>query len=230
MPSYGYVSPEQMMADRANYARKGIARGRSLVALSSQDGIVICAENTSGTLRKISEVYDRIAFAGAGKYIEFEQLRMGGVRHADFKGYYYSRRDVDAQTLANLYAQLLGVSFTHEFKPMEVEVLVMELGDVVANDRIFQIIFDGTINDQHNFAVIGGETEAVRTRMEETWQPEANLSQALSRAVQALAGDDRTLTASDLEVGLLDRSKLGGRTFSRLQEDEIAQILAPSKS
>jgi len=230
MPAYGYVSPEQMMADRANYARKGIARGRSLVALSSQDGIVICAENTSGTLRKISEVYDRIAFAGAGKYIEFEQLRMGGVRHADFKGYYYSRRDVDAQTLAHLYAQLLGVSFTHEFKPMEVEVLVMELGEAMAHDRIFQIIFDGTISDQHNFAVIGGETDPVRTRMQETWQPEANLSQALARAVEALAGEDRTLTASDLEVGLLDRSQLGGRTFRRLQDAEIVQLLEAAKT
>lgn len=226
MATFGYVSPEQMMADRADYARKGIARGRSLIGLSAQDGIVICAENTSGTLRKISEVYDRIAFAGAGKYIEFEQLRMGGVRHADFKGYYYSRRDVDAQTLANLYAQLLGLSFTHEAKPMEVEVLVMELGDTIAQDRMFQILFDGTINDRQNYAVIGGETEAVRARMEQTWQADASMSSALAGAASALAGEERTLEAADLEVGILDRSRIGRRTFRRLSDDEIARMLA----
>ncbi len=226
MTAFGYVSPEQMMADRADYARKGIARGRSLIALSSQDGIVICAENTSGTLRKISEVYDRIAFAGAGKYIEFEQLRMGGVRHADFKGYYYSRRDVDAQTLANLYAQLLGLSFTQQGKPMEVEVLVTELGDTIQQDRMFHILFDGTINDRQNFAVIGGDTEPVRTRMEETWQPDATWPQALAKAVDALAGNERTLTAAGLEVGILERSKIGERTFRRLEDEEIAQMLS----
>ena len=229
MPAaFGYVSPEQMMADRADYARKGIARGRSLVALSCQDGIVICAENTSGTLRKISEVYDRIAFAGAGKYIEFEQLRMGGVRHADYKGYYYSRRDVDAQTLANLYAQLLGLSFTHEAKPMEVEVLVIELGETIAEDRMFQILFDGTINDRDHFAVIGGETEPVRERMQASWEAEADLAQALTRAIQALAGDERELAADELEVGLLERSRIGGRTFRRLEAAEITELLAGS--
>ena len=225
--AFGYVSPEQMMADRADYARKGIARGRSLVALSTRDGILICAESVSKTLRKICEVYDRIAFTGAGKYIEFEQLRMGGVRHADFKGYYYSRRDVDAKSLANLYAQLLGVSFTHEAKPMEVEVLVTEVGETLAEDRMFHILYDGTISDRQHFTVIGGETEPIQTRMADTWQEGAPMPDALRRTVAALAGEERTLASQELEVGFLDRSLIGERTFRHFSKEEIDEILNP---
>src|SRR3954471_7305113 len=139
-----YVAPEQVMKDRADYARKGIARGRGLVALAYEDGILICAENPSNTLHKVSEIYDRIAFAGAGRYSEFDQLRIAGVRHADLKGYSFSREDVDARSLANNYAQILGTIFTHEVKPMEVEILVAEMGIDGGNDQLFRILYDGT--------------------------------------------------------------------------------------
>ena len=142
-----YVAPEQMMKDRADYARKGIARGRALVAIRFVDGIVIVAENPSETLRKVSEIYDRIAFAGVGKYNEFDQLRVAGVRAADLKGYQYSRDDVDARSLANSYAQMLGNIFTHEMKPMEVEILVAEVGLEPAGDQMFHILYDGTVVD-----------------------------------------------------------------------------------
>src|SRR6188508_2934937 len=140
-----YVAPEQMMKDRADYARKGIARGRALVA-----------ENASDTLRKVSEIYDRIAFAGVGKYNEFDQLRVAGVRAADLKGYQYSRDDVDARSLANSYAGILGQIFTHEMKPMEVEILVAEVGLEPAEDQMFHILYDGTVVDQADFMVLGG--------------------------------------------------------------------------
>ncbi len=139
-----YVAPEQVMKDRADYARKGIARGRSAVAVLYTDGILIAAENSSATLRKVSEIYDRIAFAGVGKYNEFDQLRIAGVRHADLKGYQYSREDVDARSLANAYAQMLGQIFTHEMKPMEVEILVAEVGSEPGDDQMFHILYDGT--------------------------------------------------------------------------------------
>ena len=155
-----YVAPEQIMKDRADYARKGIARGRSLTALTYAEGIAIVAENQSNTLRKISEIYDRVAFAGVGKYNEFDQLRVAGVRAADLKGYQYSRDDVDARSLANRYAQLLGQVFTHELKPMEVEILVAEVGQTPAADQLFHILYDGTVMDEDHFSVLGGEAEA----------------------------------------------------------------------
>ena len=146
-----YVAPEQVMKDRADYARKGIARGRALIALRYDDGILICAENPSNTLRKVSEIYDRIAFAGVGRYSEFDQLRIAGVRHADLKGYSFSREDVDARSLANAYAQILNQVFTHEIKPLEVEILVAEVGEVGdehRTDQLFHILYDGTVMDE----------------------------------------------------------------------------------
>ncbi|MGZ4785941.1 MAG: proteasome subunit alpha, partial [Acidimicrobiales bacterium] len=156
-----YVAPEQVMKDRADYARKGIARGRSLAAVVYDQGILICAENPSSTLRKISEIYDRIAFAGVGKYNEFDQLRIAGVRAADLKGYAYSREDVDARSLANQYASILGQVFTHEMKPMEVEILVAEVGDVPAGDQLFHILYDGTVMDEKRFSVLGGDADTI---------------------------------------------------------------------
>ncbi|MEY2779501.1 MAG: proteasome alpha-type subunit, partial [Actinomycetota bacterium] len=150
-----YVAPEQMMKDRADFARKGIARGRSLVAMQFVDGIAIVAENPSHTLRKISEIYDRIAFAGVGKYNEFDQLRVLGVRSADLKGYQFSRQDVDARSLANQYAQMIGQTFTHEVKPLEVEILIAELGATSDKDQLFHIMYDGTVLDEQRFIVIG---------------------------------------------------------------------------
>ncbi|MEZ5322692.1 MAG: proteasome subunit alpha [Microthrixaceae bacterium] len=157
-----YVAPEQMMKDRADYARKGIARGRSLVAVVFEEGILLCAENPSRMLRKISEIYDRIAFAGVGKYNEFDQLRIAGVRHADLKGYAYSREDVEARGLANQYAQMLGQVFTHEMKPLEVEILVAEVGLHTADDQLFHIQYDGTLVDEEGFSVLGGDADTIR--------------------------------------------------------------------
>jgi proteasome alpha subunit len=219
-----YVAPEQVMKDRADYARKGIARGRSAAAVLYADGILIAAENTSSTLRKVSEIYDRIAFAGVGKYNEFDQLRIAGVRHADLKGYSYSREDVDARSLANAYAQMLGQIFTHEMKPMEVEVLVAEAGSSSEGDQIFHILYDGSVVDEDRYSVIGGDAEAISARLETAFQPGLDLAGALNAAVSALAGPERTLTATDLEVAVLSRSN-GRRAFRRVEDGELASLL-----
>ena len=219
-----YVAPEQSMKDRADYARKGIARGKSLVAVTYRDGVLLCAENVSNTLRKISEIYDRIAFAGVGKYNEFDQLRIAGVRHADLKGYAYSRQDVDARSLANQYAQILGQIFTHEMKPMEVEILVAELGDEPGNEQLFHILYDGTVNDESRWSVLGGEAEAISERLGDSHDPGVEIAAALQAAVSALAGPERTLVADDLEVATLDRT-LGRRCFRRLALAEVDELL-----
>src|SRR4051812_11024774 len=220
-----YVAPEQVMKDRADYARKGIARGRSLVAALYDNGILICAENPSSTLRKVSEIYDRIAFAGVGKYNEFDQLRIAGVRAADLKGYTYSREDVDARSLANAYAQILGQIFTHEMKPMEVEILVAEIGADPERDELYHILYDGTVMDESNYSVLGGEAEAIASRLEESWSPGVTLPAALQLAVRALAGPDRELVAADLEAARLERST-DRRSFVRIDRPEIASLLA----
>jgi len=221
-----YVSPEQVMKDRAEYARKGIARGRSLVGMRYCDGALLCAENTSNTLRKISEIYDCIAFAGVGKYNEFDQLRIAGVRHADLKGYAYSREDVSARNLANQYAQILGQVFTHEMKPLEVEILVAEVSHNGAPTRLFHVLFDGTVADGENYAVLGGESETIDDRLAESYNPEAGLGEALRAAVTALGGPERRLEADDLEVAVLDR-ELGRRCFRRLGAEEVTSHMNP---
>jgi len=219
-----YVAPEQVMKDRADYARKGIARGRSLAAVVHDDGILICAENQSNTLRKVSEIYDRIAFAGVSKYNEFDSLRIAGVRHADLKGYSFSREDVDARSLANQYAQILGQIFTHEMKPMEVEILVAEVGEEPAGDQLFHILYDGTVVDEADFTVLGGDSEAIAGRLGEAWGEGLSLDDALRAATSALAGPDRSLTASDLEVAVLSRTN-GRRAFRRLEGEELTGLL-----
>jgi proteasome alpha subunit len=220
-----YVPAEQQMKDKADFARKNIARGKALAALLYADGILICAENTSSTLRKVSEIYDRIAFAGAGKYNEYDRLRIAGVRHADLKGYSFSREDVDAQSLANAYAQMLGDVFTHEIKPMEVEIVVAELGMERGGDRLFHIFYDGTVVDEDNFTVLGGgEADAITERLGATYQADQSLDEALRASVAALAGPERQLTAPELEVAVLAR---GGarRAFRRLTDDEVTSAL-----
>lgn len=219
-----YVAPEQVMKDRADYARKGIARGRAMVAVRYHDGIALVAENPSNTLRKISEIYDRIAFAGVGKYNEFDQLRVAGVRAADLKGFQYSRDDVDARSLANQYAQILGQVFTHEMKPMEVEILVAEVGADGAADQLFHILYDGTVMDEGGFSVLGGDAEAITTRMREIDVDQLTLDAAVTAATGALSGPDRQLKADDLEVAVLERSN-GRRCFRRLSDDEVAGLL-----
>jgi proteasome alpha subunit len=218
-----YVAPEQVMKDRAEYAQKGIARGRSLVATTYDVGIAVVAENPSRSLHKISEIYDRIAFGGVGKYNEYDQLRVAGVRHADTKGYAYSREDVDARSLANLYAQYLGNVFTHEMKPLEVEVLVAELSE--GQNQLYHIAYEGTITDEDRFAVLGGDAETITERIAAAWQPDWDMATAIKAATAALAGPDRTLAAGDLEVAILSRGN-GRRTFRRIEEEELAQLLA----
>ena len=221
-----YVSPEQVMKDRADYARKGIARGRSLVALEYADGIAIVAENPSGTLYKISEIYDRIAFAGVGKYNEFEMLKIAGVRHADLRGYSYSREDVTARALANAYAQTLGQVFTHEMKPYEVEILVAQVGDRPDEpNELFHILYDGTVMDEHRFTVLGGQAEDIAENLSSSYSDGLDLGAAIRLGTQVLgAPDNRTLTGDQLEVAALDRTRTR-RKFLRLGGDELTALL-----
>jgi proteasome alpha subunit len=219
-----YVAPEQVMKDRAEYAQKGIARGRSLVASLYVDGVLLVAENPSKTLHKISEIYDRIAFAGVGKYNEYDQLRVAGIRHADTKGFAYSREDVDARSLANLYAQYLGSVFTHEMKPLEVEILVAELGQGQRPTQLFHVAYEGTITDEDRFAVLGGDAEPIRTSFAERYEAGWDLSAALQAAMGALAGPERTLAPSDLEVAILADAD-ERRAFRRLDDDALAGLL-----
>ncbi len=220
-----YVAPEQMMKDRAEYAQKGISRGRALIGLAYDGGIAIVAENPSRSLHKVSEIYDRIAFAGVGKYNEFDQLRVAGVRHADTKGFAYSRADVDARSLANLYAQYLGQVFTHEMKPLEVEILVVELGVDAESDQLYHIAYEGTITDEESYAVIGGEAGEIRDRMESLWKAGMSLAEALRSARSALAGPDRELVPDELEVAVLARDD-DRRAFRRIRGQELDSLLS----
>ena len=219
-----YVSPEQLMKDRADFARKGIARGRSLAALQYRDGILLCAENPSSTLHKVAEIYDRIAFAGVGKYNEFDQLRKFGVRTADLTGYQFSREDVNANSLANQYAQIIGQVFTHEIKPLEIEILVAEVGTVTAEDQLFHILYDGTVMDEDHFSVLGGVSDAITERLGEAWQPDLDLAGAVAVAVNALSGPDRALPVDDLEVAVLERAT-ARRAFRRLTDAELEPLV-----
>ena len=227
MPLPYYVSPEQMMKDKAEYARKGISRGRAIVAIEYRDGVLLVAENPSTLLHKISEIYDRIAFAGVGKYNEFENLRVAGVRHADIKGYSYSRGDVSAKSLANAYSQALGNIFTQDIKPFEVEVLVVEVGDNNGTkNEIYHILYDGTIEDEKNYAAMGGQSEEIRRYLKDNFQDSLDLSQALRLGVRApMVTQNKTLTERDLEVAVLDRTK-ERRKFRRIPAEVLHQLLS----
>ena len=219
-----YVPPEQFMKDRADYARKGIARGRTLVALRYKDGIAIISENPSTTLHKISEIYDRIAFAGVGKYNEFDQLRVAGVRAADLKGYQFSRQDVDARSLTNQYAQILSQMFSEAPKPMEVELLVAEIGVDKASDRLFHVLYDGTVLDEHDYCVLGGDSESVVVRLKSAFKPDTALNDVVKLATSVLAGPDRKLSHEDLEVAVLERNGRR-RCFRRIEDLEIQSLI-----
>lgn len=219
-----FTPPEEMMKQKADFARKGIARGRALVALRYADGILLVAENPSNTLRKISEIYDRLAFAGVGKYNEFDQLRQFGVRNADLLGYQFSRRDVEGRSLANSYAQIIGQSFTHEPKPLEVEILVAEVGVTPDGDRLFHVTYDGTVFDETDCCALGGDSEAITSRLKERLDSAATFDDALKNAVSGLAGPDRSLVADDLEVAVLRRGD-ARRCFERIDDAHIAAVL-----
>ena len=219
-----YVSPEQVIADKAKFARNNIAKGRALVAMQYIDGILVVADNPSNTLRKISEIYDRIAFGGVGKYNEYDQLRQAGVRYADVEGYRYSREDVHAKALANAYAQILGQTFTHDMKPMEVEILVVEVGYDAAGDELYHVTFDGLVVDEERYCVLPTDADAIQTRMKDSFHDGLPLGEALALGVTALGGADRTFTAHDLEVAVLERGARR-RAFRRLDGDELTPLL-----
>nr|D1A2T0.2 RecName: Full=Proteasome subunit alpha; AltName: Full=20S proteasome alpha subunit; AltName: Full=Proteasome core protein PrcA [Thermomonospora curvata DSM 43183] len=222
-----YVPAEQQMKDKADYARKGIARGRSVVVLQYDDGILFVADNPSRALHKISEIYDRIAFAAVGKYNEFETLRLAGVRYADINGYQYDRRDVTARGLANAYAQTLGTIFTETAKPYEVELVVAEAGLDADSDQIYRLTFDGSVRDEHGYVAMGGQVDAVEQALKERFTEGMSLSAALRAGVQSLEAQEsgRRLEAKALEVAVLDRNR-EHRLFRRLPAPRIEELLA----
>lgn len=223
-----YVSPEQQIADRAEFARNGIARGRSVVVLRYADGICFVAENHSATLHKVAEIYDRIGFAAVGRYNEFEGLRIAGIRHADLRGYAYDRRDVTGRGLANAYAQLLGTIFASATeKPYEVEVVVAEIGHNPADDRLYRLTYDGSIGDEEGFVVIGGDSQAITARVAAGFDPSAGLAQAVQHAVTALA-EHSELGLADLEVAALDRTRALDRKFRRILDPELGDLVGRS--
>jgi proteasome alpha subunit len=181
-----YASPEQLMRERSELARKGIARGRSVVVLKYRGGVLFVAENPSTTLHKVSEIYDRIGFAAVGRYSEFENLRVSGIRHADLKGYQYDRRDVSARALANAYAATLGSIFTEQLKPFEVEICVAEVGVTAEEDQLYRLTYDGSIGDEPRFVVMGGQADTIATNLKETYEPDLELAPAVAIAVAAL--------------------------------------------
>ena len=235
-----YVSPEQLIKDKADYARKGIARGRSVVVLQYSGGILFVAENPSRALHKVSEIYDRIAFAAVGKYNEFENLRVAGVRLADMRGYSYDRRDVTSRSLANAYAQTLGTIFTETAKPYEVEIAVAEVGLTPADDQLYRLTFDGSVADEHGFVAMGGSADPISAALATSWSESADLPTSIATAVQLLAthgapapngtapgtppAPPRVLTPAQLEVAVLDRTR-PRRTFRRITDQPLADLL-----
>ncbi len=230
---FGYVSPEQSMKDKADYARKGIARGRSGVVLQYREGILFVAPNPSRALHKISEIYDRIAFAAVGRYNEFENLRKAGVRYADVTGYLYDRDDVTARGLANWYAQALGTIFTESLKPFEVEIVVAEVGDTPERDQIYRITFDGSVADEHGFVAMGGQADQVAGVLKDRYEEGMPLARAIGAALAGLEGQGPAsngpeIVASQLEVAVLDRGR-SHRKFRRLTAARLEALLEEAR-
>jgi proteasome alpha subunit len=227
-----YVSPEQIMRDKGDYARKGIARGRSVLVMTYADGILFCGENPSKALHKISEIYDRIAFGAVGKYNEFENLRLAGVRYADLRGYQYDRSDVTSRGLANAYAQTLGTIFTEAGKPYEVEITVAEVGATAADDQLYRLTYDGSVFEEHGYIVMGGNADPIAAVLKEEHAGDASLEDAVHLAAKALATtaegtDTRKIEATSLEAAVLERGR-PRRTFKRLSVDRLSTILGAS--
>ena len=222
-----YVSPDQLMKDRSEYAHKGIARGRSVIGMEYADGLLFIAENPSATLHKISEIYDRIAFAGVGKYSEFEDLRIAGIRLADLRGYSYGREDVKARDLANAYSQSLSTIFTQQMKPYEVEILVGEVDGDASGTALYHVLFDGSVTDEHGFIAIGGHADDLTEALKQAYQEGWDLPTAVQATVKALvAPEEREIPAGDIEAGVLERTRTQRRKFRRLDDTEVTQILA----
>jgi proteasome alpha subunit len=220
-----YVPPEQLFKDRSEFARKGIGQGRSVVTLEYESGILFLAENPSATLHKISEIYDRIAFAGVGKYSEFEDLRISGVRLADLRGYSYGREDVTAKTLANAYSQVLATIFTTQMKPYEVEILVGEVGEQPEDNRIFDIKYDGFVTDVKGSGAVGGRSDELAAGLKDAYRDNMTLREAVQLASKALADvEERPVSSESLEAAILDRTRPQRRKFHRLSEQELADL------
>jgi proteasome alpha subunit len=228
---FGYVSPAQAMRDKAEYARQGIARGRSCVTLQYEGGIMLMAPNPSSALHKISEIYDRIAFAAVGRYNEYENLRKAGITYADITGYQFDRRDVTARGIANYYAQNLGTIFTESMKPFEVEIVVAEVGARPEADQIYRITFDGSVTDEPGFVAFGGQADQVSAALKEHYSPGLSLSEAFSVALSALSasgnGERSDVTAASLEVAILDRAR-DHRAFRRIRGARLEELIAES--
>jgi proteasome alpha subunit len=222
-----YVSPDQLMKDRSEYAHKGIARGRSVIGVEYADGLLFIAENPSATLHKISEIYDQIAFAGVGKYSEFEDLRIAGIRLADLRGYSYGREDVKARDLANAYSQALSTIFTQQMKPYEVEILVGEVDGEIEGTSIYHVLFDGSVTDEHGFVAIGGHADELMEGLKQRYETGRELGTAVRIAVEVLRSpEDRAIEADQIEAGALERSRTQRRKFRRLKDSEIAGFLS----
>ncbi len=224
-----YVSPEQIMKDKSDYARKGIARGRSVLVMAYADGILFVGENPSKALHKVSEIYDRIAFAAVGKYNEFENLRLAGVRYADLRGYQYDRSDVTSRGLANAYAQTLGSIFTESGKPYEVELVVAEVGRSPAEDQVYRLTYDGSVAEEHGYVVMGGSGEPIVAMLKQRHRGDLPLSEAVELALAALStagpdGEPRTLETANLEAAVLDRTR-PRRAFKRLSATRLASLV-----
>lgn len=230
-----YASPEQLMRERSELARKGIARGRSVVVLVYDSGVLFVAENHSSTLHKISEIYDRIGFAAVGRYNEFENLRVAGIRHADLRGYSNDRRDVTGRSLANAYAQTLGTIFTEQLKPYEVELCVAEVGAGPDADQLYRITYDGSIFDESGYVVMGGQTDPIATAMKAAYRTDLTLADAVAAAVKALrssggpTAEGRELGPKQLEVAVLERGR-GRRAFRRLTGAALDAVLPGEKA
>ena len=228
-----YVSPEQQMRDKADYARKGIARGRSCVVLEYAGGILMVAPNSSSALHKISEIYDRIAFAAVGRYNEYENLRKAGVTYADITGYQFDRHDVTARGIANYYAQNLGTIFTESPKPWEVEIVVAEVGGQPDGDQIYRITFDGSVTDEPGFVAFGGQADQVSAALKEHYSEGMSLSEAFAAALSALSapgnGERTEFAASQLEVAVLERAR-DHRTFRRIRAARLEELIAEARS
>ncbi len=231
---FGYVSPEQLMKDKADYARRRITQNsRSCVVLSCEAGILLVTPNSSRALRKFSELYDLIAFAAVGRYNEFETLRKAGVRYADATGFQYDRRDVTARGLADWYGQLLGSLFTDSPKPYEVEIIVAQVGKTPADDEIYRITFDGAVGDERDFVVVGGQADRVAEVIKQQYSASMSLTEAMRLAILSLAGQGdgaaEPLTAGQLEVALLERDRTH-RAFRRITGPRLDALLAEAKT
>ncbi|HEX6361173.1 proteasome subunit alpha [Actinophytocola sp.] len=230
-----YASPEQLMRDRSEYARKGIARGRSVVALKYAGGVLFVADNPSATLHKVSEIYHRIGFAATGRYSEFDGLRRGGIRHVDLWGLANDPRDVSARLLVNVYAQTLASVFADQLKPYEVELCIGEVGATPEADRLYRLTYDGSIVDEPSYLVMGGQTEPVSNKMKETYEEGMSLEAALGFAVAALSAGSAGSASGNgdngvgkLEVAVLDRAR-PKRAFRRIEGAALTALL-PSVS